>query len=80
MFRLLVYVFKVFSSDKKVQHRAGRAPEKRAESLHRTVHHQSHHGHEVLPGQNVPRGGFRGVLSVHAGELPTNGKLFFFFF
>lgn len=54
---LCVYA-QVSGSEEEVHHRTEGAQAKRAESLCSPEHHQSHHGHEVLPGQNVSRGGF----------------------
>lgn len=47
----------VSGSEKEIHHRTEGAPAKRAESLCSSEHHQSHHGHEVLPGQDVSCGG-----------------------
>lgn len=72
---LEIYIFcvcvcaQVSGSEEEVHHRTEGAQAKRAESLCSPEHHQSHHGHEVLPGQNVSSGGFWGLISVYAGEL-----------
>lgn len=66
---VFVLCAQVSGSEEEVHHRTEGAPAKRAESLRSPKHHQSHHGNEVLPGQNVSRGGFRGFFSVHAGKL-----------
>lgn len=58
---ICIYLFvcaQVSGSEEEVHHRAEGAQAKRAESLRSPEHHQPHHGHEVLPGQNVSRGGF----------------------
>lgn len=47
----------VSSSEEEVHHRTKGAQAKRAESLCSPEHHQPHHGHEVLQGQNVSCGG-----------------------
>lgn len=47
----------VSGSEEEVHHRTEGATAKRAEPLHSPEHHQSHHGHEVLPGENVSSGG-----------------------
>lgn len=40
----------ISGSEEEVHHRTEGAQAKRAESLCSPEHHQSHHGHEVLPG------------------------------
>lgn len=56
--RLCAFVgVQVSGSEEEVHHRVEGAQAERAEPLRGPEHHQPHHGHEVLPGQNVPCGG-----------------------
>ena len=55
--RVCVFVLQVPGGEEEVHHRAEGVEAEGAESLRASEHHQPHHGHEVLPGQNVPRGG-----------------------
>lgn len=48
----------VSGSEEKIHHRIEGAAAKGAESIRLAEHYQSHHGHEVLSGQNVSGGGF----------------------
>lgn len=66
----------VSGSEEEIHHRTEGAQAERAESLCGPERHQSHHGHEVFPGQNVSCGGLWGFFSVHAGIFFSEYNLF----
>lgn len=62
-------VLKVSGGQEEVRDRVKRATTKGAESARGSECHQLDNGDEVFPSEDVPRGRFRGIVSVHAGDV-----------
>lgn len=64
-------VLKISGCEEEVCDGIKRTATKGAKSTCGPKHHQFNNGNEIFPSENVSCRGFRSIISVHAGDIPS---------